>query len=171
MKNRGLLIRTAIIVVILVGGICLVVGPRRKLTAEDFTWQGIKNNLATNIHLGLDLKGGSHLVMRVKVEEYLKKLTENNREAALTAAKEAKDDAGNLLPPTDASSIAENGRYEVTLNSSDPARNQEIIDAVNKRVDFRDWTLSQSGNSITWTLSSQSQTKLGESAVDQALKI
>jgi preprotein translocase subunit SecD len=171
MKNRGLWIRTAIIVVILLGGIYLVSGPRRMPTAADFTWQGIKNNLAENVHLGLDLKGGSHLVMRVQVEKYLKTLTDNNREAALNAAKEAKDANGNPLPVSDASSSSDNGSYSFTLNVSDPSHNQEIVDAVGKRVDLRDWNESQSGNSITWSLSSQNQSRLGESAVDQALKI
>src|ERR1044072_1341095 len=119
MKNRGLWIRTAIIVVILLAGLYLVFGPRRTPTAADFTWQGIKNNLAENVHLGLDLKGGSHLLMRVRVEEYLKKLTENNREAALNAAKEAKDAGGNPLPVTDASSVAENSNYQFSLSGSD----------------------------------------------------
>ncbi|HEY2866335.1 MAG TPA: hypothetical protein VGJ02_04530, partial [Pyrinomonadaceae bacterium] len=101
MKNRALWIRTAIIVVILLGGLYLVFGPRHTPSTADFTWQGIKGNLATNIHLGLDLKGGSHLVMRVEVDKYLKTLTENNRQAALTAAKEAKDADGNPYPVTD----------------------------------------------------------------------
>ena len=52
--------------------------------------QGIKDNLASNINLGLDLKGGSHLVMRVKTEEYLKKLTENNEAAAASGSKRRK---------------------------------------------------------------------------------
>jgi preprotein translocase subunit SecD len=171
MKNRGLWIRTAIIVVILLAGLYLVFGPRRVPTGADFTWQGIKNNLAENVHLGLDLKGGSHLLMRVKVEEYLKKLTENNREAALNAAKEAKDASGNPLPVTDASSSAENGNYQFSLNVTDPSRDQEIIDVVGKKVDLRDWSQSTSGNTISWSLSSQAQTRLGESAVDQAMKI
>ena len=171
MKNRGLWIRTAIIVVILLAGLYLVFGPRRTPTAADLTWQGIKNNLSENVHLGLDLKGGSHLLMRVKVEEYLKKLTENDREAALNAAKDAKDANGNPLPVTDASSVAENGIYQFSLNVSDPSRDQEIIDAVGKKVDLRDWSQSTSGNTISWSLSSQAQTRLGESAVDQALKI
>ena len=171
MKNRGLWIRTAIIVVILLGGIYLVFGPRRAPNGSDFTWQGIKDNLAQNVHLGLDLKGGSHLLMRVKVEEYLKKLTENNREAALNAAKDAKDADGNPLPVTDASSVAENGTYQINLNVTDPSKDQEIIDAINKKVDLRDWSQSTSGNTISWSLSSQTQTKLGDSAVDQALKI
>jgi len=171
MKNRGLWIRTAIIVVILLGGIYLVFGPRHTPTGADFTWQGIKNNLAENVHLGLDLKGGSHLVMRVQVEKYLKTLTENDREAALNAAKEAKDAEGNPLPIVDASSVAENGNYQINLNVSDPSHNQEITDAVTKRVDLRDWNQSASGNTISWSLSSQAQVRLGESAVDQALKI
>jgi preprotein translocase subunit SecD len=171
MKNRGLWIRTAIIVVILLGGIYLVFGPRRTPTTADFTWQGIKNNLAENVHLGLDLKGGSHLVMRVQVEKYLKTLTENNREAALNAAKEAKDADGNPLPVVDASSVAENGNYQINLNVSDPSKAQDVIDAVTKRVDLRDWNQSTSGNTISWSLSSQAQSRLGDSAVDQALKI
>ena len=84
MKNTGLWIRTAIIIAITLVGHLSRFGPRRTPTSADFTWQGIKNNLATNINLGLDLKGGSHLVMRVKTEEYLKKLTENNAQAALS---------------------------------------------------------------------------------------
>jgi len=133
MKNRGLWIRTAIIVVILLGGIYLVFGPRHTPTGADFTWSGIKDNLSQNVHLGLDLKGGSHLLMRVKVEEYLKKLTENDREAALNAAKEAKDADGNPLPVTDASSVTENGNYQFSLNISDPSKAQEVIDAVGKK--------------------------------------
>lgn len=171
MSNRALWIRTAIIVVILVGGAYLVFGPRRMPTGEDFTWQGIKNNLAQNIHLGLDLKGGSHLVMRVEVDKYLAKLTENDRQAALLTAKDAKDADGNPLPVTDATSVAQGSDYEFTLHVSDSSKNQEIIDAVGKKIDLRDWTQSTSANGITWSLPTQMQTKLGESAVDQALKI
>src|SRR5436189_5773290 len=113
MKNTGLLIRTAIIIAITLVGIYLVFGPRRTPTAADFTWHGVKDNLATNINLGLDLKGGSHLVMRVKTEDYLKKLTENNEGAALVAGKEAKDDAGAPLGVTDGAYVAENGNYQI----------------------------------------------------------
>jgi len=171
MKNRGLWIRTAIIIVILVGGIYLVFGPRRTPTGADFTWQGIKNNLAQNIHLGLDLKGGSHLVMRVEVEKYLATLTENNRQAALVAAQETKDADGKPLPVTDASSVAEKGNYQFSLNVSDTSKNQEIIDAVKKKVELNDWSQSESGNTISWSIPTQVQARLGESAVDQALKI
>ena len=171
MRNTGLLIRTAIIVVITLIGLYLVFGPRGGISANDFTAEGIKNNLARNINLGLDLKGGSHLVMRVKTEDYLKKLTENNRDAALNAAKETKDESGAPLPVVDASSVGENGNYQVTLNVADASKNAAIIDAIKKKVDFANWNESESGNSIIWSLPVQAQTRLKEQASDQALKI
>ncbi len=171
MKNTGLWIRTAIILVITLIGIYIVFGPRTTPTAADFTFDGVKNNLAKNINLGLDLKGGSHLVMRVGVDGYLKKLTEDDREAALAAAKEAKDADGNAFPVTDASSVADKGNYQFSLNLSDAAKSAEIVEAVQKKVDLRDWTQSSSGNTLSWSLSKQNQIKLGDQAVEQAKKI
>src|SRR5437667_10110399 len=130
MKNTSLWIRTAIIVGITITGICLVFGPRRAPNGKDFTWQGIKDNLANNINLGLDLKGGSHLVMRVKTEEYLSKLTENNETAALQAAKEAKDDSGAPLPVADGAFQAQNGNYQFSINLTDASKAQAVIDAI-----------------------------------------
>ncbi len=166
-----MLIRTIVIAIITLIGVYLVFGPRGSVSAKDFTVEGIKNNLARNINLGLDLKGGSHLVMRVKTEDYLKILTESNREAALNAAKETKDENGNPLPVIDASSVTENNNYQVTLNVADSSNNQAIVDAVKKKVDFGNWTESANGNTINWSLPMQMQTLLKEQATDQAEKI
>ncbi|HEY8560067.1 MAG TPA: protein translocase subunit SecD [Pyrinomonadaceae bacterium] len=173
MKNSSLWIRTAIIIVITLIGIYLVFGPRRVPTGNDFTWSGIKQNLSENINLGLDLKGGSHLVMRVKTDDYLKTLTENNAQAALTAAKEARDADGNPLPVTDVSSVAENGNYSVTLNLSDASKADAVIEEVNKKVDFQtQWgSPAKSGNSIIWSLPARAQEVMKDQAVEQALKI
>lgn len=165
MKNTGLWIRTAIIIVITLVGVYLVFGPRRSPTLADFTFQGIKNNLGQNINLGLDLRGGSHLVMRVKTDDYLKKLTENNAQAALTAAQAAK------LPVTTNTITAENGNYAVGLNLSDPSQAQAVIDEVRKKVDFVNWTENNAGSIISWSLPGQTQEVLKRQAVDQALKI
>jgi preprotein translocase subunit SecD len=165
MKNTGLWFRTALILIITLIGIYTVFGPRRAPNAEDFTWQGIKNNLAQNINLGLDLKGGSHLVMRVRTDEYLKTLTENTAQAALTAAQAAK------LPVTDNSITAENGNYSFALNLSDPSQTQAVIDELKNKVDLVNWTESQNASSISWTLPAQAQEFLKRQSVDQALKI
>lgn len=165
MKNTGLWFRTAIIIVITLIGIYLVFGPRRAPNAEDFTWQGIKTNLAQNINLGLDLKGGSHLVMRVKTDDYLKTLTENTAQGVLTAAQNAK------LPVTDSSVTAANGNYSFAINLSDASQAQAVVDEVKTKVDLVNWTQSQSASAVTWSLPAQIQALLKRQAVDQALKI
>ena len=165
MKNNSLWIRTVITLVITLLGIYLVFGPRRTPTGADFTWTGIKANLAENINLGLDLKGGSHLVMRVKTDEYLKTLTENSAQAAEMAAKDAQ------LPVTGSSVQAAGSTYSVTLNLGEGAQPAAVAEEVKKKVDFVNWSESTSANSITWTLPSTHQTLLKNQAVEQAMKI
>lgn len=169
MNKSSLWIRTVIIVAITLIGIYLVFGPRGGVSANDFTGQGIKNNLARNINLGLDLKGGSHLMMRVKTEDYLKALTENNRDAALRAAQDAQ------LPVGEASSVAENNNYAVTLQVTDASKIPDVIAAVKSKVDFANaavlWNETTNGNAVTWSLPVQAQQRLRESATAQAESI
>ncbi|HEX3145537.1 MAG TPA: protein translocase subunit SecD [Pyrinomonadaceae bacterium] len=169
MKKRNLLQRAIIIAVVFIVGIYIVLGPHgRRPHAADFKWSGVKANLRNNIHLGLDLKGGSHLVMRVKVEEYLKRLTEDNAVAAQNAAK----DAG--IEVKEAHAESGSGNYRVVMTLADPAKVNEARDAVQKKVDLHDtagWSFSPSGATMTWSLSGAQQKVLGDSATDQALKI
>lgn len=165
MKNNKLWIRTGIIIAVTLLGIYLVLGPRRAPNANDFTWEGIKVNLAENINLGLDLKGGSHLVMRVKTDDYLKGLTENNAQAAMTTVGDAK------LPVTGSSVVAENGTYSFSLAVSDPNQTQAIIDKVKEKIDLIDWTQTSDGSTVSWSLPSTIQTILKKQAVDQAMKV
>src|SRR5438132_13454018 len=133
MKKRSLLQRAIIIGIVTVVGFYIVLGPHgRRPHAQDFTWRGLKANLANNIHLGLDLKGGSHLVMRVKVEEYLKRLTEDSAIAAQNAAKDAGFDV------KDARAETAGGNYRVSLQVGDPSKVKDIRDAVEKKVDLTD---------------------------------
>lgn len=171
MKSNSLWIRTAFIILVTLGGIYLVFGPRHTPTAADFTWQGIKNNLANNINLGLDLKGGSHLVMRVRTDDYLRTLTENNAQAALQAAQEAKDENNAPLGVAGNNFTAEGSTYNLTLNLNAGANAAKVAEEVKKKVDLVNWTEEIGGNSITWSLPSSVQTVLKTQAVEQALKI
>lgn len=165
MKKNNLWIRTGIIIAVTILGIYLVFGPRRAPNANDFTWEGVKANLAENINLGLDLKGGSHLVMRVKTDEYLKGLAENNAQAAMTAVTDAK------LPVTGSTVVAANGTYSFALAVSDANQVQAVIDKVKEKIDLNDWTLANNGSSVSWSLPSTTQTLLKQQAVEQALKV
>jgi preprotein translocase subunit SecD len=165
MKNTTLWIRTGIILAVTLLAIYLVFGPRKSISASDFSYEGIKQNIANNINLGLDLKGGSHLMMRVKVDDYLKTITNNNKDAALNTAKELQ------LPVSDATSVDAKNNYSVTLKVSDAAKIDEVITGVKTKVDFANWTETKGADSVTWTLPLQAQRAMGEQAVEQALKI
>src|SRR2546430_14367778 len=168
MKKRNLLQRAIIIGIVTVVGFYIVIGPHgRRPHAQDFTWRGLKANLGNNIRLGLDLKGGSHLVMRVKVEEYLKRLTEDSAIAAQNAAK----DAGFTV--TEAHAEIGNGNYRVLTTIADASKAKDVRAAVEKKVDVGEnagWSFSQTGATLIWSLNGSTQRTLAESATDQAMK-
>jgi len=168
MKKHNLLARVIIIAVVTLLGLYAVIGPRRRPTLADFKWSGIKQQLANNIHLGLDLQGGSHLVMRVKTEEFLKRLTEDNFVAAQNAAK----DAGFEVKGGRAD--ASPGNYRVVVEPADASKIDEIKDAVQKKVELGDtsvWNYSGSGGVLTWTMTSAAERTLADNATTQALNI
>src|SRR5215813_4272109 len=157
MKKHNLLARVIIIVVVFLLGLYAVIGPRRRPALADFKWSGIKQTLANNIHLGLDLQGGSHLVMRVKTDEYLKRLTEDNFATAQNAAKDAgfdiKGGRADVGP----------GNYRVVLEPADPSKAAEIKEAVEKKVELGDssvWSYSGSGGTPTWSMTSAAERTL-----------
>ncbi len=168
MKKKNLLHRVIIIAIVTIIGLYLVIGPRRRPTLRDFTWSGIKASLASNIDLGLDLQGGLHLVMRVKTEEFLRKLTEDNYTAAQNAAKDAGYEIKGGQPQTGG------GNYRVILEPADPARANEIKDAIEKKVELGDtsvWAYNTSGSQMTWTMTQTAQRALADNATQQALNI
>ena len=169
MKKKNLLQRLIIIGIVTVIGLYMVIGPRgRRPHFRDFTPSGIKSTLAENIHLGLDLKGGSHLVMRVKVEDFLKRLTQDNA----TAAQNADKDAG--FDVKDARAEVSGNSYRVALQIGDPSKVKDVREAIEKKVDLGDkagWSFSSSGDALSLSLTGAAQVALGESATDQAMKI
>src|SRR6185295_11261968 len=171
MKKSNLKFRIGLILVVTLLGLYKVIMPpmtgakARLPKKHDFSWSGIKQNLQDNINLGLDLKGGSHLVLRVKVDEFLKTLTMTNSQAIEAAAK------ANNLPVKEVRPDASGGNYRITLEATDSARLSEITDAVKKKVDLSEWSESTSGNVITWTLGPTSQRNLAEQATEQAKRI
>ncbi|HLM24247.1 MAG TPA: protein translocase subunit SecD [Pyrinomonadaceae bacterium] len=168
MKKKNLLTRTIIIALVTLAGLYLVIGPRRRPTLKDFTWSGIKSTLASNIKLGLDLQGGSHLVMRVKTEEFLRRLTEEDSIAAQNAAKDAGFDIKGGRAEIGG------GNYRVVLEVTDPSKATEIKEAVEKKVELGDtsvWSYSASGEQLSWTITPAAQRTLADNATTQALNI
>ncbi|HZI61341.1 MAG TPA: protein translocase subunit SecD [Pyrinomonadaceae bacterium] len=168
MKKKHLLHRTIIIVLVTLVGLYLVIGPRRWPTLRDFTWSGIKATMASNIHLGLDLQGGSHLVMRVQTEQYLKRVTE---EAYISAQNAAKD-AGHDIK--DGKFETGNNNYRVILDPADASKITQIKEAIDQKVELADttvWAYSSSGSQMVWTMTGTAQRVLADEATNQAMTI
>ncbi|MFY9572458.1 MAG: protein translocase subunit SecD [Blastocatellia bacterium] len=156
-RNRAILI-----LLVTIAGIAIVFKPHHKPTLKDFTsWSQIKQNLSENIHLGLDLRGGSHLVMQVQTDEVIQKVTQRNAEVARAKLQEKN------LPFTSANGDTP-GR--VIVEVPDNLKNSDIVREL--EADFGlDWSVGEKGNSIIASLSETKQNELREKATEQAKAI
>src|SRR5947209_2770409 len=168
--KKNLLQRFIIIVIVALIGLAIVLWPRQKPTAHDFTLADIQNNLRETIHLGLDLRGGSHLVMQVQVPDYLKRLTESTANGVQTAAAQQQYDVKEVRPEVD----EKNNIYRIVLVAGDPSKIQEIRDELPRKVNDFDpntWASTASGNTITWEMTDRAKSDLGTRATQDAMKI
>jgi len=114
------------------------------------------------------LKGGSHLVMRVKTEEFLKHLAEGNAVAAENAAKDAGFEVKSARAETGGST------YRVVLEVADPSKAEAVREAVQKKIELGDsntWAYSNSGNQLRWDITGAAQRTLADNATMQAYNI
>src|ERR1044071_10027886 len=166
--KKNLLTRVVIIVLVTLLGLTSILWPGHKPTAADFTLAGLNNILRQNINLGLDLRGGSHLVMQVQVQDYLRRVTENVYNGVQTAARDLGYDIKEARPEINGDT------YRVVVVTNDTSRIQEMRDQLPRRVNDFDpaaWTSTASGNTITWEMTDRAKTDLGTRATQDALKI
>ncbi|HVF56089.1 MAG TPA: protein translocase subunit SecD [Pyrinomonadaceae bacterium] len=166
--KKNLLQRVIIIAIVTIAALWVVVGPRHRPNAKDFTLAGINNTLRENIRLGLDLRGGSHLVMQVKVEDYLKRVTEAVASGVQTAARAQNYNIKEVRPE-----IA-GDNYRVILEANDASKLSEMRNELPRRVNDFDptaWSSNVDGNRIVWEMTSAAKTSLGDRATADALRI
>jgi len=154
--------RVIIILVVTIAGLAIVFKPHHTPGVKDFTnWTQIKQNLSENIHLGLDLRGGSHLVMQVRTDEVIQKVTQRNAEVARAKLQEKN------LPFT---TVNADTPGKIVVEAADNTKNSDIVREL--EIDFgSDWTFSDKGNSVTASISETKQNELRERATQQAMAI
>jgi preprotein translocase subunit SecD len=166
--NKNLRIRGIIIAV--VTALCLVImfGPWDKLkrkqsvSASDFFKPSkLKQNLTENIHLGLDLKGGTHLVMQVKVEDVIKQITDGDRD-------KAEDELRKNGIPFTAVKAPSNG--VVVIETPDTSKHSEISEKLMPYFGSEAWSVSPSSNppSVTFSLNNTAADRFRREASEQA---
>ncbi len=169
MNKKNLLQRVIIIVVVTLVALWIIIGPRGRMpTLADFTPQGINNTLRNNIRLGLDLKGGSQLLMKVQVSDYLTRLTNNVASGIESAARNEGLAVKEVRPEISGDS------YRIVLESGEGADINKIRNDLPGKVNDFDasvWDASVQGNRIVWEMRGTAQTLLADQAVKQAEQI
>jgi preprotein translocase subunit SecD len=167
-------IRTRVIIIFLVTfvGLYLIFLPyparnNRWPNIKDFTsWTKVKENLQDNIHLGLDLKGGSHLVMQVQTDDAIKNITRKNAEAARAKLNEKGWPFNEVAESIDT----------VTITVPDTSKNSDIISELTSNFNTsttvgRGWSASEKGNTIVFSFDTASQNLEREHATELAKQI
>src|ERR1044071_1445232 len=120
--KKNLLQRVIIIAVVTLLGLAAILWPGRAPNRGDFSLAGLNNILRKNINLGLDLRGGSHLVMQVQVQDYLKRLTEGTAVGVQRAAAAQGYNVKEVKPEVSGND------YRIVLTAEDASRITDIRD-------------------------------------------
>ncbi len=161
--RENVLQRAIVILVVTLGCLYVTLIGWRSPRLDDFkSLDQIKRNLAANIKLGLDLKGGSHLVMQVMADEAVQKMTDDNVEKA------------RAILENIGISVKEAKRLSATqlaIAIADAGRAGEARDKLLEDFGKSEWTASVSGDTLTFTLSERVAQEYRRRAVEQAMLI
>jgi preprotein translocase subunit SecD len=113
------------------------------------------------IKLGLDLRGGIHLVLRVKVEDALR--SERDK-VAERLSQEAQSSGGPGQPALQSQPLSPTS-FAVTVP---PGARQKILDVAS--AEFAEWQPDAQGNRITFRLKEEERRRFADLAVNQALQ-
>jgi preprotein translocase subunit SecD len=131
-------------------------------TASDFYKPSkLKQNLSENIRLGLDLKGGTHLVMQIKVDDVIQKTTDDNRDKAEEELKKAGIQFNAVKVPA-------NG--QIVVETPDTSNHKDITDKILQDIGSDAWDATPSSNpaSVTFTLRKSVADQIRREASEQA---
>jgi preprotein translocase subunit SecD len=166
LRNRFLLIGgvTLIALYLLLGPVQLRDASGRitaQAIAANFTPSRLRKNLAENIKLGLDLRGGSHLILQVQTDDAIRSITAGNLEKARSILQQAG------IRFTTATSPAL-GRIEIELEDS-----AQIEDAKARiTLDFGPgWTARNEGKRLIFEMKDEEARDIRERATEQAMRI
>ena len=162
MSHQKVWTRVAVILVVLAASVAAYVASGISRVKTDVTGEtspGMKDYLKNGIRLGLDLKGGIHLVLQVQTADALKietdeamaHLSEQNKEQSLRLG------AMNRIGPAGFTAVV------------NPDTDQDKLQDAVKRF-LPGWEFSRQGTLWTFSLSAPARKNLSEDAVAQAVE-
>lgn len=127
----------------------------------NFTAPQLKQNLANNIKLGLDLKGGSHLILKVQTEDAIKSITDGNVEKAREILKRENIPVKNVVSPSP---------RQIVIEMDDTTRREEARKLISDDFGLG-WDVDVQGKNVVFTMRPQEATELADRATEQAVHI
>lgn len=120
--------------------------------------------ITNRIHLGLDLKGGAHLILQVQVSDAVKDETNNTIQDIEQKMKKAKLTFSQIYRPYP------NKPDVIRVEGTAPAQSNAVSNLLNGPAYANEYNISQTGNS-SWTLTMQPtyEKNLDHRTVEQAI--
>ena len=123
----------------------------------------VKDNFSKQIKLGLDLQGGTHLILQVQVQEAVAQETDTtvDRLTTLLRSKNIHYDEVRRVDDT-----------HILIRNLDPAQLSQFRDIYNAQF-VTDWDMSAAAgdlNGYTWTLKTSAIARIQESTMTQSLE-
>jgi len=157
--NKNLLAKTVLIVAVLIAFVFGIVG-----IPSSFSGKGLAQAIQNRIHLGLDLKGGTHLILQVQVNDAINANTDRDLERLKDALKKTNIAYGEISKPDP------QGHPElIAIKGVPPESSSDLRRAITDK--FPDYDLisgAQNGWSMTLKPSVANETK--KKAVQQAIE-
>lgn len=168
--NKNLRTRGIFIGIVTLVSVILIFAPFNKdknyqLAASDFFSPAkLKKNLSENIHLGLDLKGGTHLVLQVQADDAIKGVTQGNRDKADEILKKEKITAKSATVPA-------NG--QIIVETADDKDHSKIKDKLLADFGSDGWEASTRSNppAVVFNLKTRAADAIRDQATEQAKNI
>src|SRR5579863_4752020 len=157
--NKNLLWKLVLIVGILIVFLFGIFG-----IPQSFSGQGLLSAMTNRIHLGLDLRGGTHLILQVQVNDAVNIDSDNAVEVLKEQLNKNKIAFADVSKPDPA-----NAPDKVVLKGVSPDGRKVLLDVVSERLP--EYNLSSGADNIwTLTMKPQNLADIKNKAVTQAIE-
>jgi len=160
--NSQLKWKFAVILLVILVCIFGVVAMQDNNPSFPTSWAHLKDNLADRIKLGLDLKGGSHLVLQVQLEEAIGQRCDTTIDDLTKQLHDKNISFGEIRRVDDT---------HILIRDAGPATSANLRDLVSNQ--FTDWTMSAAAgeaNGFLLTMKPSVVSDLSKQTMDQALE-
>jgi preprotein translocase subunit SecD len=157
--NKNLLLKTLLIIAVLIFFLFGIFGIPGSLTGK-----GLLAAVQQRIHLGLDLKGGTHLILQVQVNDAINAETERTVEGLKDSLKKAEIPFGEISKPD-----PQNNPDVIAIKGVPPEKSSDLRRVITDKYPEYDLTSgAQNGWTLTMKPAIASETK--KKAVQQAIE-